>query len=358
MNSLYNDDLINVSSAVKGIEELKNKTIFISGSSGLIGTFLIDLIMHLNETEGYNTTIISNGRSEERIKERFSNYLNSNNFKIYAKDINDGIDYEGNVDYIINCASNTHPKLYSTDPIGTIMTNIKGTDNILDFAVRKNAKKTVFLSSVEIYGVNVNEIERFKEEDMGYIDCNTLRAGYNEAKRAGEALCQAYIEQKGIDVSLLRLPRLYGPTLKSDDTKALSQFINNGVNKENIVLKSEGNQYFSYLYVADAVSGILTTLLHGKKGEVYNLGSEDSDIRLKDLAKLIADYSGVEVVFEIPNSTEQKGYSKATDARLDSTKIEQELGWHPMYNIETGIKRTIEMLSIKNLKSLNYKKSI
>lgn len=356
MNKIYNDDLINVSSVVPKIENFKNKTIFISGSTGLIGTFIIDLFMNLNEVEGYNTTIISNGRNEERIKERFSNYLDSNNFKIYAKDINDEIDYEGDVDYIINCASNTHPKLYSTDPIGTIMTNIKGTDNILDFATRKNATKTVFLSSVEIYGVNVNGIDRFKEEDMGYIDCNTLRAGYNEAKRAGEALCQAYIEQKGIDVSLLRLPRLYGPTLKSDDTKALSQFINKGVNKENIVLKSEGNQYFSYLYVADAVSGILTTLLHGKKGEVYNLGSEDSDIRLKDLAKIIADYSGVDVVFEIPDNTEQKGYSKATDARLDSTKIEKELGWHSLYSIEEGIKRTIDVMNDKKKKKvLNYK---
>ena len=350
MNKIYNDDLINVSSVVPKIENFKNKTIFISGSTGLIGTFIIDLFMHLNEVEGYNTTIISNGRNEERIKERFSNYLDSNNFKIYAKDINDGIDYEGDVDYIINCASNTHPKLYSTDPIGTIMTNIKGTDNILKFASEKNAKKTLFLSSVEIYGVNVNNIERFKESDMGYIDCNTLRAGYNEAKRAGEALCQAYIEQKGIDISIIRLPRLYGPTIKEDDTKALSQFINKAINKENIVLKSEGNQYFSYLYVADAVSGILTTLIHGKKGEVYNLANVKSDIKLKDLANIIANYCGTEVIFDLPNEIEEKGYSKATVARLDATKAEEELNWHPIYSIEDGVKKTIEILSNKKNK--------
>ncbi len=347
MNKLYIEDIKNVISNINEIEKFRNKSIFISGCAGLIGTFITDLFMYLNKTSDFNTTIISNGRNEDRLKKHFSNYIDSPNFKIYAKDINDGIDYDGKVDYIINCASNTHPKLYSTDPIGTIMTNIKGTDNILDYASRNNIDKTIFLSSVEIYGVNVNGIDRFKESEMGYIDCNTLRAGYNEAKRAGEALCQAYIEQKNIDVTLLRLPRLYGPTLKSDDTKALSQFINKGVNGENIVLKSEGNQYFSYLYVADAVFGILKAITKGKKGEVYNLSSIDSDIRLKDLAKIIADYSGVDVVFDIPDNTEQKGYSKATDARLDSTKAMNELEWKSLYSIEDGIQRTIEIMSSK-----------
>ena len=347
MNDLYIEDLKNCITLTKDIETLKNKTIFITGANGLVGTFLVDLIMYLNENLNFNTTVVANSRSLNKLKQKYERYLNNSNFKYYIGDINEKITYDGKVDYIINCASNTHPLQYSTDPIGTIMTNINGTANVLDFASKINASKTIFLSSVEIYGENINNVERFKEDEMGYINSNTLRAGYNEAKRAGEALCQAYIEQKKLDISLVRLPRLFGPTIKSDDTKALSQFINKALNKEDIVLKSEGNQYFSYLYIADAISGILRTLIAGKKGEVYNLGNIECDIRLKDLAKMIASIAGTEVIFDLPSETEKKGYSKATVARLDYTKALKELNWVPFYSMKDGLVKTIDILNEK-----------
>lgn len=348
MNSLYVEDIENTIKQVKDIEILKNKTLFITGANGLIGSFIIDTIMYLNNSFNYNTTIVANSRSKEKLEDRFKSYINNNNFKYYIGDINEEIKYDDKVNYIINCASNTHPKQYSTDPIGTIMTNINGTANVLEFASKKNVDKVIFLSSVEIYGENINNIERFKENEMGYIDCNSLRAGYNEAKRCGEALCQAYIEKNNLDISILRLPRIYGPTVKKDDTKALSQFINKAINKEDIVLKSEGNQYFSYLYVADTVSGILRCLIAGEKGEVYNLGYVESDVRLKDLAGIVADIAGTKVIFDLPNEIERKGFSKATIARLDYTKALKELNWEPMYSIKDGLKRTIEILNEKN----------
>ena len=352
MNEIYIEDLKNAIEACKGIELLKSKNVFVTGSVGLIGRFIIDLIMYLNDTQRYNTTVIANSRSMDKLTSQFADYIDNDNFKYYIGDINNQVEYDEKVDFIINCASNTHPFQYATDPIGTIMTNIQGTYNILEFASRIKAKKTIFLSSVEIYGENVNNVDRFKENEMGYIDCNSLRAGYNEGKRAGEALCQAFIENKKIDVSIVRLPRLFGPTVKKDDTKAMSQFINKAIAGEDIVLKSEGNQYFSYLYVADAVSGILRTLVAGKNGEVYNLGNIESDVRLKDLAKIIADIAGTKVIFDLPSETERKGYSKATIARLDYSKIENELGWKPKYSIREGLNRTIALLKKDNKKTL------
>ena len=344
MNELYLEDIKNTIKAAKNVDQLKGKTFFIPGANGLIGSFLIDVLMYLNK-DGVSITVVANSRSEEKLRKRFGAYLENPNFKYYLGDINDDINYTEHVDYIVNCASNTHPVGYAMDPIGTIMTNIQGTSNLLEFAAKTNAKKTIFTSSVEIYGENIYGIDKFKENQMGYIDCNSLRAGYNESKRCGEALCQAYIEAKGVDVSILRLPRSYGPTIKKDDSKALSQFINNALAHENIVLKSKGEQYFSYLYVADVVSGILRCILAGKNGEVYNLGNEQSDIKLKDLAKTIADIANVEVIFDLPNETEQKGFSKATVARLDYTKAQNELDWEPQYSIRHGVERTIKILT-------------
>jgi nucleoside-diphosphate-sugar epimerase len=127
------------------------------------------------------------------------------------------------------------------------------------------------------------------------------------------------------------------------DTKAISQFIKKGVAGEDIVLKSEGTQLYSYNYVADAVSGILTCLFYGKCGEAYNISDDSCDIRLRDLALIIADYADKNVVFEIPDSIESEGYSKATKAILDNSKLKL-LGWNAQYNMNDSLKRTMDII--------------
>ena len=214
---------------------------------------------------------------------------------------------------------------------------------MLDFAVDHNAKRFIFASSNEMYGENRGDTEFFNEEYCGYINCNTLRAGYPESKRCGEALCQAYRVQKGLDIVIPRITRTFGPTMSMSDTKAMSQFIKKGIAREDIVLKSSGTQFFSYTYVADAVSGLLTVLLNGKNGEAYNIADESGDIMLKDLAAYIAELNGQKVVFEIPDAVEAAGYSTATKARLDGSKLKA-LGWSPKYDVRSGVKRTIEIL--------------
>lgn len=116
---------------------------------------------------------------------------------------------------------------------------------------------------------------------------------------------------------------------------------------EKIVLKSEGTQFFSYCYVADAVSGILTILLNGEKGKAYNIADEKSDIRLKDLAQIIANYIDSKVIFELPDPIEALGYSRANKARLDGSELKQ-LGWSMRYNIQEGVTRTINILKESN----------
>ena len=345
-NLLYLDDIKSIATLDLPWNLLKNKKLLISGATGMIGSFLIDVIMFKNKNNDLNCTVLAAGRNENKAKKRFEYCINSKNFEFVNWDVNKEVGEfkHKTVDFVLHLASNTHPIAYATDPIGTITTNIIGTKNMLDFASEHNTTRCLFASSNEIYGENRGDVEKFKEDYCGYIDSNTLRAGYPESKRCSEALCQAYIRQKNLDIVIARLTRSYGPTLLSSDTKALSQFIHKGLNKEDIVLKSEGTQYYSYTYVSDAVSGLLTILLKGENGEAYNIADEKSDIMLKDLAKLIADYSGRSVRFELPDELEKSGYSKATKARLDNFKI-KELGWSCKYNIKEGIYRTLDILN-------------
>jgi len=322
-------------------EKLSGRSLLITGATGMIGSFLIDVIMSKPEL---GCKIYAVGRNAARAAERFSGYEDGGLFRFITADINKPFDMGGEkMDYVFHAASNTHPVAYATDPIGTVMTNIQGTYNMLEFAASHKAERFVFASSVEVYGENRGDTERFSEDYCGYIDCNTLRAGYPEGKRAGEALCQAFIKQKGLDAVMPRLSRTYGPTMLMSDTKAISQFIKKGAAGEDIVLKSEGTQLYSYSYVADAAAAVLVCLLRGVCGEAYNVADAGSDITLRDLAGIIAEYTGRRVVFELPDETERAGYSKATKAILDSSKLKA-LGWEALYDMKKGLLRTVDII--------------
>lgn len=335
----YIEDVKYVANLQLPWEKLNRKTILLSGSTGMIGSFLVHVLMNRNE----DINIIALGRNIQIAKERFSEYWNSNKFTFISHDINQLLKEKINVDYVIHAASNTHPIAYATDPIGTITTNIIGLINMLDYAIKYQAKRFLFTSSVEIYGENRGDIEYFDEDYCGYINCNLLRAGYPESKRAGEALCQAYKSQKEIEIVIARLSRTYGPTMLKSDTKAISQFIKKAISKEDIVLKSEGNQFYSYNYVADSVSGLLTILLKGQNGEAYNISDIKSNITLKDMAKIIAQYVNKKVIFSLPDEREASGYSKATKAIMNSKKL-QSIGWKAHWDIESGLHHTIDLL--------------
>ena len=344
-NPLFQEDVARVAVLDLPWQQLQDKSILISGATGLIGSFLVDVIMKRNAAYGMNCSVYALGRNKDKAKERFADFLGGKWLQFVQYDINEPLrdDDFAAVDYAVHLASNTHPVAYATDPIGTITTNIIGVKNMLDFCMKHHVQRVAFASSNEIYGENRGDVEKFEEDYCGYIDCNTMRAGYPESKRCGEALCQAYIKQAGLDVVIPRFTRSYGPTMLMSDTKAISQFIRKAIAGEDIVLKSEGKQYYSYTYVADAVSGLLTILLKGKNGEAYNIADDSSDIRLKDLAGILADISGKKVVFELPDAVEKAGYSKATKARLDGNKIKQ-LGWKTLYNIRQGLERTVSIL--------------
>lgn len=341
----YKEDIHNTGNLDLPWDRLQDRTFLVTGASGLVGSYLVDVIMYRNRNHGMNCKVYAVGRNAGKAQAIFADYWDSPQFQFISHDINTPLIAPeiGVVDYVLHLASNTHPVAYATDPIGTITANIIGTNYLLEFASAHHATRFAFASSNEIYGENRGDTELFDEAYCGYIDSNTLRAGYPESKRCGEALCQAYLKQKDLDVVIPRLTRSYGPTMLMTDTKAISQFIRKGLAGEDIILKSAGTQFYSYTYVADAVSGLLTVLLKGECGGAYNIADSRSDITLRDLAGIIAEYAGKQVVFEIPDEVESAGYSKATKARLDSTKLKK-LGWTAQYDIHSGLMRTLDIL--------------
>lgn len=342
----YKEDIKYIADSDVDWQELNNASILITGATGLIGTVFVDALMYKNKNDGLNVKIFALARNKEKIQNHFSDYRKDSLFKPVESDIAREIRVKENVDYIINLASNTHPVLYATEPIKTIDSIVTGTKNVLEFAAGHKVKRVINASSVEIYGENRGDTERFTEDYCGYIDCNTLRAGYPEGKRLSETLCQAFVAEKNLDVISARLGRVYGAPLLVSDTKATTQFIRSTVSGNDIILKSEGKQIYSYVYVADAVTAFLILLTKGVSGEAYNIASDEIK-SFRETAETLADINDKKILLQIPSETERKGYSVVQKALMDSSKIKM-LGWRASYSLKKGLERTVYTLRSVN----------
>lgn len=339
MNHLYRSALEKVIDAV----EVNGKSFLITGASGLIGSCLIDLLMLANE-KGRSNHVYALGRSLQKLEKRFANYLNSSYFNIIEQDICSPINDNLSFDYIIHGASNADPISYAKYPVETMKTNMLGIVNVLEYDRLHPGCRVELLSTFEVYG-NAGKDE-YEESDVGVLDFNTLRSCYPESKRVAETMARCYNEEYNIDIIIGRLSSIYGPTMAEDDSKAHAQFIRNALAGKDIVLKSKGEQKRTYCYVLDAVTGILTILFHGKKGEAYNVSNENSIVTIAELAQIIADECNRAVVFDIPSDLESKGFSKPQNCILDNKKL-RNLGWKAKYNIRKGIKECLSIISGK-----------
>ena len=168
-------------------EDLKEKRFLITGATGMIGSSVLDLLLFLNERKQYGITIYAAVRNDSKIKKRYGIFAQKEYFHILPYDATKPIDFEYSVDYVIHAASNADPAAISKEPVETLMSNVFGLDQILQYAKRSSVKKTLFVSSSEIYGTNSTS-KPFLEDDYGNIDLLNPRAAYPMGKRASETL--------------------------------------------------------------------------------------------------------------------------------------------------------------------------
>lgn len=325
----YKNSIKNVASEIG----VSGGRILVTGSTGLIGSCIIDVLLAANELFGKKFEVYALGRNAEKLVNRFGK---NDSLHFVVQDITEPLVID-DLDYIIHAASNADPKSYALYPAETIITNILGAKNMLDFC-RGRKTRVLFTSTFEVYGKL--DQDEYYEDQYGIIDLNLIRSSYPESKRTSEMLFKAYSDEYGVDCVIARLSSIYGPTMKSDDSKAHAQFLRNALAGEDIVLKSKGDQLRTYCYLMDAVSGLFTVLFKGKTAEIYNVANENSIVSIAELAKTIAEYAGTKVVFDLPDEVENKGFSKPQNCVLKTDKIKG-LGWKGIYDIKTGILETI-----------------
>jgi len=321
-------------------EKLRNKTVLVTGASGLIGSYLVYTMLCQNEMRGLGITVLGLVRNRDKAEKQFSPLLDRPDFQLLVQDVTAPIVYEGEVQYIFHAASQASPKYFIKDPVGTIAANTTGTLNLLEFARVKGAEGFLYLSSREIYGEPINEKRFTSEDEYGVVDPTLVRSCYPESKRMSENLCACYTHQYSVPSRIIRLAHVYGPDYMIDNGRVWGDFVMNVVRGEDIVLKSEGLMELAFTYVSDAVSGIFFALLNGNE-LVYNIGTSSEIIRVRDLAEMVAGLypdKGVKVVYDIPTGV--TGYLANRVAFLDATKVKT-IGWQEKINLNEGISRVI-----------------
>ena len=341
----YIDDLNNTLSDIERFSALSNSSILITGASGMIGSYMVDVLLRSCEN-GSGIKVIAMARDVEKMKKRFSAYKNSDNLVLVKHDLNEPLDLNLKVDYIIHAASNATPADFNADPVGTLMVNIMGTKMLLDYAKRIDCKRFLYVSSGEVYGVMPDSANSFLETDAGYVDSTSVRSCYPNGKRAAETLCVSYSHQHGVDTVIVRPSHVYGPTALQSDDRACSSFIRSGVDRQDIVLNSAGKNIRSYTYVADAVSALLSVLINGKKCEAYNISNSDSIVSIYEFAKIVSDYCDTQLHVAILNNNVLS--TPITKQILNNGKI-KDLGWNGSYSIAKGIALTIDILREANV---------
>lgn len=337
------EDIINYCGEENLVTKLKNKTILITGASGMIGSYFAYTFLKLNEIFGTNIKILAMLRNPLKIDDYIKN---NSNVKVVIGDVSEPINIDLNIDFIIHAASPASPKIMREHPVETNFANTIGTANTLKLALSKNVKGYLFVSSREIYGEPNLGQELFTEDGpLGQVNPLIPRNGYAEGKKAAENMCSSFKEEYGLNTKIVRLAHTYGPGMSINDGRVQADFLKNVINNEDIVLKSDGASVRTYTYVADAIKGMLLVLLYSND-LVYNIADEASKTSIKELAETLISIESekkLKLVFDIPK-VQDKGASSFKMGILSTDKIREELNWQPKYSIKEGFKRTLEHL--------------
>lgn len=346
-NSLYKDDLRQTILHSVGIERLAGKKILITGGTGTIGSWLVDTLVEYNLIYNQSIDIYVAGRSTNKLKENYDALKSPEWIHFVQYDLFKNITFDFPVNYVIHAAGNAHPQAFNSDPVGTIMGNVCGTYNLLQYASTHGAERFLYISSGEVYGKGDLSFDSFPENYGGYVDPVAPRSSYPNSKRVTETLCISYWKQYGLENVIVRPSHTYGPVITDHDNRANAEFIQKAVAGQNIVMKTRGLQQRSYTYMADCASAILTVLNKGSAGEAYNIANKNSRCTISGFAEKLAAIANVEVCYGEPAEKERDSFSPIPKQVLDSTKLEK-LGWNPRFSLDMGIKHVYEILKSKD----------
>lgn len=344
-NPIVQEDMELMAKTPSAWHKLNNKTVLVAGATGMLATYITYFLCYIHKECGVNVRVVALCRTKSKADSLFSVFYSESWFKLILQDICEPIQCLGRIDYIFHLAGNASPYFIKNDPVGIVKSNLIGTYNILELARDKEPEKIVFASTREVYG-KTEVVNMLTEDDYGCVNPLEDRACYPESKRAAETMFRSYSLQYGINFNSVRIAHSYGPGMRlANDGRVMADLMNNVINGENIVLKSDGTAERAFIYITDAVLAMFTVLFSGEKGMAYNVANETEPIAIRDLAAMMVSLrkdKQLKVVFDIPKE-KSSAYTNYKRSGLDTKKLES-IGWKPVVTLKDGVVKTINSM--------------
>lgn len=333
MELIQEKDINRLLDETKFVDCFKNKSIFITGASGLIGGFLYKYFIKMNARFNTNAKIFCLIRDLNRIEKEFQN----SEVIWVIGDIRYKLSLNEHVDFIFHCASPTDSKFFAKNPVETIDTAYQGTNNILNFAKENGCESLVYLSSLESYGINLDKDRIIDESFLGEISLSDVRSSYPESKRMCENLCYCFHAQYQVPVKIARLTQVIS-FFEETDNRFVASLVKSVRNNEPIVMQTTGESSRPYIYISDAINALLHILIKGISGETYNVATPTTYISAFNFASnVMHKYLNKDVDLKLnPGNF----FLKPTYMNLNMDKLTS-LGWIANYDLEQSFERVL-----------------
>jgi nucleoside-diphosphate-sugar epimerase len=345
LNKVVQEDLEFIINHDLPWNDFANSTVLITGASGYLPAYMLETLLYLNDKQNKGIRVIALTRNKEKALKKFIHHQGRNDLEYIFQDVSEPISAPSGreIHYIIHAASQSTPKYYISDPVGTLSANTIGTINLLKIARKEDLKGFLFFSTGGVYGRVDDTKIPMREDDYGYIDPTEVRACYNESKRMGENICVSWHHQFGIPTKIVRISYVYGPGMDDNDERVFPAFVSEIVNNQDIEMAGEGRDTRSFCYIADATLAFFTVLLKGRNGGAYNVGVE-KETSIVELAKTLIKAAPNKNLRIVKNQSLRPAENRKTAIQrscLDIKKIKA-LGWTPTIDLAEGIRRTIK----------------
>lgn len=326
--------------------KLSGKTVLISGGAGFLGKYFMGVFAYLNKNvldEPVQVISVDNFITGDR--DPNFDFDDKNILDVWG-DVTYPLPVRQDIDYIIHAAGLASPVYYMKYPMETIESAVEGAKNLLELARKnKNLEGFLFFSSSEIYGDPDPSSVPTPETYFGNVSSVGPRACYDESKRLAETICTIYNEKYGIPVKIVRPFNVFGPGMKHNDRRVIPMFTYQALNGKTITVHGDGHQTRTFCYITDAMIGFLKALLIGKSGEAYNIGNEENEISMKDLAAEFVDLSEGRAHFELIPYPDTYPAGEPQRRCPDLAKAREELSYTPAVDFRSGIERAMKWAS-------------
>ena len=327
-SEIFKEDMRWICEADLPWEKLENRTILVTGGTGLIGMTMISALIHAGRERGLRLKVCAVVRDTAKAGRVLGSLVNAPELHLLTGTMEELPPLPENIDYWIHGACPTASAFMNEHPVDVIRTSVEGTIGLLEEAKKRRTQGFVFLSSMEAFG-EVNTEELLKEGSLGKVDLKKTRSCYPESKRMCEMLCTAYAAQYGLPSMSIRLAQTFGPGVDYNDRRVFAMMTRNAIDGKDIVLATKGTSRHPYLYTAQAVTAILTVLLKGAAGETYNAANPATYCSIFEMGEMVArEVAGGKIAVRVDEGGDASRYPAPSFLNMDISKI-QSLGWEP-----------------------------